>query len=387
MTKVLISGASIAGPTLAYWLDRHGFEVTVVERADGFRPGGQAIDVRGSALGVAERMGVLDDIRAHATNLRGMSIVDGEGNELHRSEERTLSGGPLDSPDVEILRDDLSEIIVAAAGDGVEYVFGDSIASVQDGPDGVLVTFEKAAPRTFDLVVGADGVRSTTRRLVFGPDAGYTPILTTAMAVWTMPNVLDLDRWQIGCFTGADGKTGAMVMTVRNNAELRAYAMFEHRPEAGVPRAVEEQKRLVAAELADAAWEVPRLLEHMWDAPDFHFDALAQVHLDRWSKGRVVLLGDAGYCGSPASGQGTSLAMVGAYVLAGELKAAGGDHEKAFAVYEDELRDWVRANQAFALRDVPPEDAADIADWIAEGGTAMDDDFAALTNAIVLKDY
>ncbi|WP_199487031.1 FAD-dependent monooxygenase [Actinomadura logoneensis] len=386
MTKVLISGASIAGPTLAYWLDRYGFEVTVVERADGFRRGGQAIDVRGSALGVAERMGVLDQIRAHATNLRGMSIVDGEGNEVHRSEERTLSGGPLDSPDVEILRDDLSKIILAATGDGVEYVFGDSVAHIEDGPDGARVTFEKGEPRTFDVVVGADGVRSTTRRLVFGPDAGYTPILSTAVAVWTMPNVLGLDRWQIGCFTGPGGSTGAMVMTVRDNTELRAYAMFTD-PGAVVPRDVEEQKRLVAAGLEGAGWEIPRLVEHMWDAPDFHFDALAQIHLDRWSKGRVVLLGDAGYCGSPASGQGTSMAMVGAYVLAGELKAAGGDHGKAFAVYEDDLREWVKANQAFALRDVPPTDSADIAEWMGEAGAALEGDFAVMTNAITLKDY
>ncbi|MFC5180301.1 FAD-dependent monooxygenase [Actinomadura harenae] len=385
MTKVLISGASIAGPTLAYWLDRHGFEVTLVERASGFRPGGQAIDVRGTALRVAERMGVLDEIRAHATNLRGMSIVDGDGNELHRSEEHTLSGGPLDSPDVEVLRDDLSDIIVKAAGDRIEYVFGDSIATLEDGPDGIHVTFEKADPRTFDLVVGADGVHSTTRRLVFGADAGYVPLRAAAMAVWTMPNVLGLDRWQIGHFSDASGTAGAMVMTVRDNTELRAYAMFgnEGRP---LPRDVEEQKRMLADGLAGAAWEVPRLLEHMWEAADFHFDALAQVHLDRWSRGRVVLLGDAGYCGSPASGQGTSMAMVGAYVLAGELKAAAGDHGKAFAAYEDELRDWVRANQAFALRGLPDEDA-DAADLIAETANGIDDDFAAMTNAYVLKDY
>ncbi|MEV5569296.1 FAD-dependent monooxygenase [Spirillospora sp. NPDC052269] len=387
MTKVLISGASIAGPTLAYWLDRYGFEVTVVERADGFRPGGQAIDVRGTALGVAERMGVLDEIRAHATNLRGMSIVDGDGNELHRSEEHTLSGGPLDSPDVEVLRDDLSDIIVKAAGDRIEYVFGDSVASLQDGPDGIRATFEKAGPRTFDLVVGADGVHSTTRRLVFGADAGYVPLRSAAMAVWTMPNVLGLDRWQIGHFSDAAGTAGAMVMTVRDNTELRAYAMFGDQGKP-LPRDVAEQKRLLADGLAGASWEVPRLLEHMWDAPDFHYDALAQVRLDRWSRGRVVLLGDAGYCGSPASGQGTSMAMVGAYVLAGELKAADGDHEKAFAVYEDELRDWVKGNQAFALRGLPAEgEDKDAADLIAENAAGLDDDFAALTNAYVLKDY
>ncbi|WP_026415508.1 FAD-dependent monooxygenase [Actinomadura oligospora] len=385
MTKVLISGASIAGPTLAYWLDRYGFEVTVVERAGGFRPGGQAIDVRGTALGVAERMGVLDEVRAHATNLRGMSIVDGDGNELHRSEEHTLSGGPLDSPDVELLRDDLSDIIVKAAGDRIEYVFGDSIASLEDGPDGVHVTFEKAEPRTFDLVVGADGVHSTTRRLVFGADAGYVPLRAAAMAVWTMPNVLGLDRWQIGHFSDSAGTSGAMVMTVRDNTELRAYAMFENQ-DGPLPRDVAEQKRLLAGGLADASWEVPRLLEHMWDAKDFHYDALAQVRLDRWSHGRVVLLGDAGYCGSPASGQGTSMAMVGAYVLAGELKAADGDHGKAFAVYEDELRDWVEANQAFALRGLPDE-GADVADLVAESAAGLTDDFAALTGSYILKDY
>ncbi|MFC4910669.1 FAD-dependent monooxygenase [Actinomadura gamaensis] len=389
MTKVLISGASIAGPTLAYWLDRYGFEVTVVERADGFRPGGQAIDVRGSALGVAERMGVLDEIRAHATDLRGMSLVDGDGNELHRAEDRTLSGGLLDSPDVEILRDDLSDIIVKAAGDRIEYIFGDSATALEDGPDGVRVTFRNAAPRTFDLVVGADGVHSTTRRMLFGEDTGFTPLGSAGMAVWSMPNVLGMDRWQTGCFGRTDTTTGAMVMTVRGNTELRAYAMLGRRAGA-FPRDPAEQKRLVAERLADVGWEAPRMVEYMWDAPDFHFDTLAQIHLDRWSKGRVVLLGDAGYCGSPASGQGTSMAMVGAYVLAGELEQADGDHGKAFAAYETELRDWVKANQAFALRDLPiaegVDSSTDLAEW-AEADAHTGDDFIAMTNAYILKDY
>ncbi|WP_106402871.1 FAD-dependent monooxygenase [Actinocorallia populi] len=393
-TRVLVSGAGIAGPSLAYWLDRYGFEVAVVERAAGIRPGGQAVDVRGPGLEVAERMGVLAEVRAKGTGMRGMSVVDGDGVEVYRSQERTVSGGELDSADVEILRDDLAKIIAAAGGDGIEYLFDDSIAVLEQDEDGVRVVFESGLRRSFDLVVGADGLHSRTRRLVFGPSEVSIRHLGTCMAVCTVPNFLGLDHWQVMHQMPGGGLRGAMVMSARDNTEARAYLMFD--PAGTVDydhRDVRAQKELVARELAGDGWEMPRLLELMRSAPDFHFDSAAQVHLDSWSKGRVVLLGDAGYCGSPLSGQGTTMAMVGGYVLAGELKAADGDHVTAFTAYEKELRDYVHANQQVAITNMRQRraqiaqetaGAAEAAEALAEAGA---EEFTQVVASYSVKDY
>ncbi|WP_242891553.1 FAD-dependent monooxygenase [Actinomadura litoris] len=391
---VLISGASVGGPALAYWLRRHGFDVTVVELAQGLRAGGQAVDVRGPALEVAERMGVLEEVRARRVQMRGMSMVDANGDELFRSEEYTITGGDLGGPDIEILRDDLSRILADAAGDGVEYLFGDSIAALDQDEDAVRVTFRSGLTRTFDLVVGADGLHSTTRSLVFGPERDHITHLGKYLSVWTAPNFLGLDRWQV--FHQMPGSAwGGGVMSVRGNAELRVYMGFEcDEPVAYDHRDTAAQKKLMEDAMAGGGWVVPQLLDSMWDAADFHFDSMAQIHMDRWSRGRVVLLGDAGYCGSPLSGQGTSMAMVGAYVLAGELKAAGGDHRAAFAAYESALRGYVAANQELALTNMARVDAQRSA---AMGGTAEDtaagtaqidfQDFGEIVDSFTVRDY
>ncbi|MER8162376.1 FAD-dependent monooxygenase [Streptomyces sp. NPDC094472] len=390
-TRVLISGASIAGPALAYWLDRYGCQVTVVERASGPRPGGQAIDVRGPALEVCARMGVLEEIRAHRTGLRGMSMVDGDGKELFSTTERTASGGHLDSPDVEILRDDLSSVLMAAGGDGIEYLFNDSIASLAQGPDEVAVTFHRGGSRAFDIVVAADGVHSSTRALVFGPEEKFLHHMGGYLGVWTVPNYLGLDRWEV-IYQMPGDVWGGMVMSVRENTEARVYIGIDSdEPPAEFlgSRTVSDQKRLVAERYRDARWEMPRLLEYMWGAPDFHFDAAAQIHMDSWSRGRVTLVGDAGYCGSPASGQSTSVAMVGTYVLAGELKAAGGDHTVAFAAYERELRGYAAANQQLALDNKARKDAekASPGQEPDTNPTNIGDAFYAVVNSYALKDY
>ncbi|QEU89919.1 FAD-dependent monooxygenase [Streptomyces kanamyceticus] len=392
--SVLISGASIGGPTLAYWLNQYGFRVTVVERWVGLRPGGQAIDVRGPALEVAERMGVLDEMRRRSTDLRGMSVVDDDGEELFRSTEHTVSGGQIASPDVEILRDDLARILYDAGGSDIEYLFGDSIATIEQDDDEVRVVFDSGTSRTFDLVVGADGVHSHTRGLVFGPEEDYLRHLGAYLGVWTVPNHLGLDRWEVIYQMPGRDVWGAMVMSVRGNSEARAFIGIESdRPPARfLPRDTVEQKHLVAGAYEGAGWEVPRLLKEMWDAPDFHLDALAQIHLDSWSHGRITLLGDAGYCASPASGQGTTMAMTAAYILAGELDAALGDHRTAFAAYERELRDFVALNQEFALinRAAMRAKQEAAADQVAPLAPHEDDASAAVfakLNAFRLKDY
>ncbi|MCU7725217.1 FAD-dependent monooxygenase [Actinoplanes sp. KI2] len=159
--------------TAAYWLDRFGFEVTVVERSAGLRPGGQALDIRGPALEVARRMGVLDEFRKRTTELRGMSMVDDSGAEIYRTTERTLTGGRLDSEDLEVLRDDLIDVLHGACGAGVRFIFGNRITSLNQDDHGIDVEFENAAPGRFGVVIGADGAHSGTRRLVFGPEKPF----------------------------------------------------------------------------------------------------------------------------------------------------------------------------------------------------------------------
>ncbi|MFD7342573.1 FAD-dependent monooxygenase [Streptomyces violascens] len=347
-TSILVSGAGIAGTALAYWLARYGFRVTVVERAADLRGGGQAVDVRGSAMEVVERMGLLEELRAGRTGLRGMSHVDADGREVRRTEGWTTSGGPSDGPDVEILRDDLAALLARAAGSGVEYLFGDSIGTLVQEDDGVRVHFASGEERRFDLVVGADGLHSATRRLVFGPEADYLHPIGVYVASWSAPNHLGLDRWEVFHQPGVDDMWGCMAMTVRDNTELRVFVGFtsEEAYEEMLPRDLMAQKRLVAERCESLRWEVPRFLKAMWETDAFHYDVVAQIRMDRWSRGRVALLGDAGFCCSPLTGQGTSVALTAAYVLAGELHLADGDHVAAYQAYEERLRPHVTANQA-----------------------------------------
>ncbi len=345
-TEILISGASIAGPALAYWLDLHGFCVTVVERAPGIRPGGQAIDVRGAALTVVERMGLLAEIRGASTRMRGMSVVDEAGNELMRTSETTLTGGVVDGPDVELMRDDLAGLLYARTRERVEYVFDDSITALHETDDGVHVSFARGAARRFDLVIGADGLHSNVRRLVFGPESDFIRHIGTYLAIFSVPNFLALDHWQV--FLHIEQAMVGMY-SARDNREARAMLGFGAAPLDVDPRDVAAQKAIVAARFAGVGWETPRIVAAMADAPDFYFDSMSQIYLDRWSHGRVALLGDAACCASPMSGQGSSMALVAAYVLAGELAAAEGDHARGFAAYEAALRDYVAGNQALAL--------------------------------------
>ncbi|MFG2722117.1 FAD-dependent monooxygenase [Streptomyces sp. NPDC048416] len=369
--NVLISGASVAGLTLAYWLQQAGFQPTVVERAPGLRRGGQAIDIRGSALPVVERMGLLDKIRAASTDMRGMAYVDGRGAELSRSTEATLTGGLIDNDDVEIMRDDLTTLLFDASHYGAEFLFGDVITSIEQDDDCVDVRFRNGPPRSFDLVIGADGLHSHVRGLVFGPEAKFLHFLGSYLAVFSVENFLDLDRWQTYHTTG-DALVG--VYSARRNTEARAMLLFGSPKLDFDHRDVDRQKTLLAERFADVGWETPRLLASMWDAPDFHFDSMSQIHLDHWSKGRVGLVGDAGYCASPRSGQGTSLALVGAYVLAGELANSRDDHRAAFSRYQDVMRDYVHTNQRLAQHR-------------SDGSERTADDLARAAHSIALPHY
>ncbi|GAB2979110.1 FAD-dependent monooxygenase [Saccharothrix stipae] len=336
---VLISGASVAGPVLAYWLARYGFEVTVVERApEPRKTGGHAVDLFRPAMDVVERMGVLPRLMERVTGTDRM-VVHTPGRRPVEVDLGRLFGAVSDRH-VEIMRDDLAEVFHDATRDDVEYVFGDSITSI--GDDGE-VTFEHGAPRRFDLVVGADGLHSNVRRLVFGDVPEL--FIGAYLAVLSLPNYLGLRDSSIAY---SDVDRIAAIYSADHLPDARAVFLFRtERPLDYHYRDLPRQKQLLREAFAGVGGEVPRWLERLDGT--FYFDSITQLRMDTWSRGRVTLVGDAGFCPGPAVGGSTSLAVVGAYVLAGELAAAGGDPAVAFPAYEAEIGDYVRRSRAFAV--------------------------------------
>ncbi|MCX4094740.1 FAD-dependent monooxygenase [Nocardia sp. alder85J] len=339
--RVLVAGASIAGPALAHWLRRRGAEVTVVERAPALRPGGQAVDARGVTKEVIRRMGLDAAVRAARTETAGAYTVDRDGTvlETFRADD---DGGDGFISEIEILRGDLSRVLYDDTCDGVEYVFGDRIAELNQDADGVDVVFAGGVRRRFDLVVGADGLHSALRAMVFGPRERFVRHLGHVMAFYSVPNEFGLDRWLIDY---QESGRSAGLRPIRD--ATRAMAMFSFTSaELDIDhRDVAAQKLLLRKRMHGMGWMTPRILAHLDDAPDFYLDQVAQVVMDRWSAGRVGLLGDAAFSSSPLSGQGTGLALVGACLLAGELAAADWDPVAGFAGYERRMRSFVEANQ------------------------------------------
>ncbi|MCV7125474.1 FAD-dependent monooxygenase [Mycobacterium lacus] len=341
--RILISGASIAGPVLAYWLSRYGFEVTVVERAGQLRKtGGHAVDLFRPSMEISAKMGVLPQIEALATGTNTMTLYR-EGVARPATIDITKIINAASDRHVEIMRDDLGEVYYDAGRDDVEYVFGDSITAI--APDG-QVTFERGAPRKFDVVVGADGLHSNVRRLVFGDDAGHTEFLGGYLAVISVPKMLARDGESV---THLGAGRVAMIYTAQPLDDARVVFLFRSKDELTYHyRDVSRQKELLRAAFTGMHPRVDCWLAEVDRTPAFYFDSITQLRLDTWSRGRVALVGDAGYCPGPAVGGSTSIAVLGAYVLAGELAEAGGDYGRAFAQYERHMGEPVRRSRAFA---------------------------------------
>jgi 2-polyprenyl-6-methoxyphenol hydroxylase-like FAD-dependent oxidoreductase len=341
---ILISGASIAGPALAYWLRQRGFSPTVVERAPAPRPGGQAVDLRGAGRTVVERMGLMDRVRAVGLDQRGIAFVDAKGRTKAYMPADAFGGEGIVS-EIEVLRGDLGQVLYEATAGDTEYLFDDTITALDQDDTGVSVTFEKAAPRRFGLVVGADGLHSAVRGLAFGPESACVRPIGCYTAWFTAPADFDLGGWFL--MHNAPGGRVASARPGRLPGEVKAGLSFRSAPLRYDRRDLAAQRELLARAFAGAGWETPRLLAAMRTAPDFCFDSMGQVRLDQWSAGRAVLLGDAGYSPTPLTGLGTSLALVGAYVLAGELERSHGDHVAAFGRYEEVMRPYVARGQEF----------------------------------------
>lgn len=336
---VLICGASIAGPALAYWLQRQGWRTVVVERAPGLRVGGQNVDIRGSGREVIRRMGLEDAVRAATTGEAGVRFVDADNAIVAEFAAGTSdSDGP--TAEVEILRGDLSQLLYDQTVDTTEYVFGDRVTRLVDGADGVTVSFEHGEERMVDVVVAADGIGSSTRALVFGGEVDIRPLglYTAYLSIPRSETDSAWARW----YNAPGGRT--LTLRPDNVGTTRATLSFLSPPRGYERLTPEGQKEVLRAQFADAGGEAPRILDAMQESTDVYFESIGQVRMKRWSRGRFALLGDAGYCASPISGMGTSLALVGAYVLAGEL-GRNATHTAGFAAYEATMRPYVEQAQ------------------------------------------
>ncbi|MBL1099665.1 FAD-dependent monooxygenase [Streptomyces coffeae] len=347
--KILISGAGVAGPALAYWLHRYGFAVTVVEKAPAMRGSGYPVDVRGTALEVVRRMGVLPRLREAHIRTRRIGFVGADGKVLSSMKPEALVGG-TEGRDIELPRGDLAVVLYDAVRDDVEFLFGDSIAALhgEGGGKAVEVVFAGGRERAFDLVIGADGLHSRTRGLAFGPEARFHRYLGYCFAGFTMPNRLGLSHEALVC--NVPGRAATLYAPGEGD-QLHAFLIFARPdPPYGAFADPGGQRDLVASAFAGCRWEIPRMVDALRASEDLFFDVVSQIRMPRWSRGRVALVGDAAYAPSFLSGQGTSIALAGAYVLAGELAAGSGrgGHTEALAAYERVMRTFVELNQALA---------------------------------------
>jgi 2-polyprenyl-6-methoxyphenol hydroxylase-like FAD-dependent oxidoreductase len=338
---VLVSGGGIAGLGLALQLVRSGIRSTVVERAAAPRPGGQAVDLRGASREVADRMGLMPGIHRRRVHEEGMAYVDGKGRVFGRMSMADFDGEGAVA-EIEISRGDLAEVLLDAldaASDAapglLDLRFGDRITAIAQDADGVAVSFERGVPARFDVVVGADGVHSATRRLAFGPEERFATYLGGCAAFFTMPTPVGLEEgWfsmrfvpgvTFGIRPDFDPTTSKAILTVRMDRD----------PSLRGDRAAQEA--LIRRALDGAGWHAPAVLAALGDASDLYFDELVRIDVPDVSNGRVVLLGDAASCGSPMTGQGTATALIGAFLLAAHLAATPEDAAGALRRYADDI--------------------------------------------------
>ena len=348
--KILISGAGIGGPTLAYWLARYGFTPTIVERAPRLRTGGYPVDFWGIGFEIAEKMGLAPELREKGYMVRELRVVNREG--------RRVSGFPMESffraakgKYVTIPRGELSRAVFSTIQDRIETIFDDSIAHIDQRPGEVRVTFESGQERSFDLVVGADGLHSRVRELAFGPESRWERYLGYKVAAFEVDGYRPRDELTYVMYTEVGQQVGRFAL--RGDRTMFHFIFTDSDPGGATNEGVEAQKEFLVRRFGNSGWECPQILEALRNAGELYLDRVSQIRMDAneglWTRGRVVLIGDAASCVSLLAGEGSGLAMAAAYILAGELHRAGGNYASAFARYQELFAPFVLDKQKGAL--------------------------------------
>jgi len=343
--KVLISGIGIAGPTLAYWLGRSGFEVTLVEAAPHLRTRGYVIDFWGTGYDVAERMGLVPALERAGYKVKELRLVNSEGKRVGGFDVdvfRRLTDGRY----VSLPRGDLAALIYDLIKDKHEAMFGDRITAIEQKGDQVEVAFERASARAFDVVIGADGLHSEVRRLVFGPQAQFERYLGYAVAAFEARGYRPHDE-DVYVSYSVPGKQIAR-FAMRGDSTLFLFVFKSPAPLHLEALDLAAKKQILHAEFLGAGWECKRILAALDQTDDLYFDRVSQIRMESWSRGRVGLMGDAAFCVSLLAGQGSALAMAGAYILAGEMARKDATPEQAFARTHDILREFIAGKQKAA---------------------------------------
>jgi 2-polyprenyl-6-methoxyphenol hydroxylase-like FAD-dependent oxidoreductase len=343
--SVLISGIGIAGTTLAYWLGEHGFKPTLVERASHLRTSGYVIDFWGLGYDIAERMGLLSGLKSDGYDVQEVRFVNAEGRRVGGfgvDVFRSLTGGRY----VSIARSDLAKLIYHMIDGQCETIFGDSIAGIEDTGDDVGVVFERSGPRRFDLVIGADGLHSAVREVVFGSQNRFEKFLGYTVAAFEIKGYRPRDE-RVYVSHGVPGKQVSR-FPMRDDRTLFLFVFADGSDYHTAMHDMTGHKAILHKEFDDAGWECPRILAALDASDDVYFDRVSQIQMNVWSRGRVALVGDAAFCPSLLAGQGAALAMISAYVVAGELGKSEGRHEEAFRRYERLLRPFMTAKQGVA---------------------------------------
>ena len=344
---VLISGAGIGGPTLAFWLKTAGFEPTLIERAPALRTGGFVIDFWGLGYDLAERMGLANDIERVGYHMRELRIVDDRGKGVAgfgTKVFRELTGGRF----VTLRRSALSRLLFERIRGTTEVIFGDEIVGLREDADCVRVQLKHARERLFDLVIGADGLHSSVRKLVFGSQDRFEKQLGYGVAAFEVRGYLPRDEDVYVMYSEPGRMLGRFALHDDRTLFLFVFATDVDSSPTMLDKPA--QKTMLRKRFGDGKWECALILDELDRAEDLYFDRVSQIKMETWSRGRVALVGDAAFCVSLMAGQGSALAMAAAYVLAGELAKAGGRHEEAFGNYEMLLRAYVRSKQKGAER-------------------------------------
>ena len=347
--NVLISGAGIAGPTLAYWLAHYGFTPTLIEVAPSLRTGGYIIDFWGAGYEIADRMGLLPGIRDKGYMIQEVRVVNENGKRKAGFPAEAF-GRMTQGKYISLPRGALAASIFGKIEGNVDTIFGDSVKTLQETGNGVHVTFERGPARDFDLVVGADGLHSRVRDLVFGAENRFEKYLGYKVAAFDVGGYRPRDELVYVMYTQVSQQVGRFAMKDDRTMFLFIFADDN----IGGVGDIQSQKALLRKRFGNSGWECPRILDALDDCNTLYFDRVSQIRMNPaeglWTRGRATLIGDAAFCVSFLAGQGSSLAVVAAYLLAGELSRAHGDYAKAFARYQDLFAPFILAKQKAALR-------------------------------------